>query len=181
MISSLSHIFSCQSFQIDSFSSINKEEFKSFWDRLKKLNRVEEKEVTSLNDCSWCCNSVTWFRNVWFNWFKRSLTLFIFSKQVFHICSLDILSNNSQAFTSRSCWVQRLFKSSRKISESYLIQCCSCFTFFISHEVEASWDSSRVWEWDKEYWCFCTSTKCLTANFLLSDRIWKSRLDSAKT
>jgi len=138
LISNLSRIFSCQSSQVDSFSSVNRDEFESFWDCLKKLNRVEEKEVTSLNNCSWCYNSVTWFQNVWFNWFKRSLTLFIFSKQVFHICSFDILSNNSQAFTFRSCWVQRLFKSSRKISESCSTQCCNCFTFFISHEVEAS-------------------------------------------
>ena len=131
LIFSLSHIFSCQSFQIDSFSSVNKDEFKSFWDCLKKLNRVKEKEVTSLNDCSWCCYSVTWFQNVWFNWFKHSLTLFIFLKQVFHIYLLDILSNNSQAFTFKSCWVRRLFKSSRKISEFCSTQCCSCSTFFI--------------------------------------------------
>ncbi len=125
---------------------------------MKKLNKVKEKEVTSLNDCSWCCNSITWFQNIWFNWFKRSLTLFIFSKRVFHICSLDILSNSSQAFMSRSRWVWRLFKSSRKTSESCLTQCYSCFTFFISHEVEASWNSSKVWEWDKEYRCFHTTS-----------------------
>ncbi len=157
LISSLSRIFSCQSSQIDSFSSVNRDEFESFWNCLKKLNRIKEKEVPFLNDCSWCCNSVTWFQNVWFNWFKCSLTLFIFSKWLFHICSLDILLNSSQVFMSRSRWVQRLFKSSRKTSESCLTQCCNCFTFFISYEVKASWDLLRVWEWDKEYQCFHTT------------------------
>ena len=158
LISSLLRIFSYQSFQIDSFSSINRDEFESFWNRLKKLNKVEEKEVTSLNNCSWCCNSVTWFQNVWFNWFKCFLTLFIFLKQVFHICSLDILLNSSQAFMFRSHWVQKLFKSSRKTFESCSTQCCNCFTFFIFHKVEVSWDSLKVWEWDKEYQCFHTTS-----------------------
>ncbi len=151
LISSLSWIFSYQSSQINSFSSVNRDEFESFWNRLKKLNKVEEKEVTSLNDCSWCCNLVTWFQNIWFNWFECFLTLFIFLKRVFHICSLNILSNSSQTFTSRSCWVWRLFKSSRKTSESCSTQCCSYSTFFIFHEVKTLWDSSKIWEWDKKY------------------------------
>ena len=146
LIFSLSWIFSCQSSQINSFSSVNKDKFKSFWNHLKELNKVKKEEVISLKDHSWCCNSVTWFQNVWFNWFKHFLTLFIFSKRVFHIYSLDILSNNSQAFTFKSCWIQRLFKSSRKISESCLTQCCSCFKFLISQKVEAFRDSSKVWK-----------------------------------
>ncbi len=150
LISSLSWIFSCQSSQIDSFSSVNRDEFKSFWDRLNELNKIEEKEVTSLNDCSWCYASVNLFQSVWFNWFNHFLTWFIFSKWVFHICSLNILLNSSQAFTFKSRWVRRLFKSSRKTSESCSTQCCSCFTFFIFQRIEAFRDSLRVWKWDQD-------------------------------
>ncbi len=39
----------------------------------------------------------------------------------------------------------------------------------------------RIWIRKSDEWktTFHTSTKCSTANFLLDDRIWKSRLDSA--
>ncbi len=156
LISSLSRIFSCQSFQIDSFSSVNRNEFESFWDRLLNVKRIEINEMTSLVTRRWCCASVNLFWSVWFNWFNRFFARSIFSKRVFHICSLDILSNSLQAFTSRSRWVRRLFKSSRNTSESCLTQCCSCFTFFISQRIEAFRNSSRVWEWDTEWWRFYT-------------------------
>jgi len=97
--------------------------------------------VTSLVTRRWCCASVNLFWSVWFNWFNHFFAWSIFSKRVFHICSLDILSNNSQAFTSISHWVRRLFKSFRNTSESCLIQCCNCFTFFISQKIEAFRDS----------------------------------------
>ena len=105
------------------------------------MKRIEIDEVTSLVTRRWCCASVNLFWSVWFNWFNHFFAWSIFSKRFFHICSLDILSNNSQAFTSISHWVRRLFKSFRNTSESCLIQCCNCFTFFISQKIEAFRDS----------------------------------------
>ena len=55
LISSLSWIFSCQSSQKDSVSSVNRDEFESFWDRLNELNMMKEVEVSSLINRSWCC------------------------------------------------------------------------------------------------------------------------------
>jgi len=158
LISSLSRIFSCQSSQINSFSSVNRDEFESFWDCLLNVKRVEVDEVTSLVTCSWCCASVNLFWSVWFNWFDHFFAQSISSKRVFHICSLDILSNSSQAFTFKSRWVRRLFKSSRNTSESCLTQCCSCSTFFIFQKIEAFRSSSKVWEWDKDWRRFHTKS-----------------------
>ncbi len=149
LISSLSWIFSYQSFQKDSVSSVNKDEFESFWDRLNELNMMKEVEVFSLVNCSWCCSFIIWSWSFLRFKFDHSFTRLISLKQVFHICSLSILSNNSQASTSRSRWVWRLFKSSRKTSESCSTQYCSCFTFLISQRVETFRDSSSAWEWGK--------------------------------
>jgi hypothetical protein len=156
LIFNLSRIFSCQSFQMSSVSFVNRDEFKSFWDCLLNVKRIEVNEVTFLVTCSWCCASVNLFWNVWFNWFNRFFAQSISSKWVFHICLLDILSNNSQAFIFKSRWVQRLFKSSRNTSESCLTQCCNCFTFFIFQKIEAFRNSLKVWEWDKDWQHFYT-------------------------
>ena len=158
LISSLLQIFSCQSFQIDSFSSVNKDEFKSFWNRLNELNMMKEVEVSSLINCSWCCSFISWSWSFLRFKFNHSFAWSIFSKRVFYICSLNILSNNSQASTFRSHWVQRLFKSFKKTSESCLTQCCSCFTFLISQRIETFRDSLSVWEWGMNWWCFHTKS-----------------------
>ena len=141
LISNLSRIFSCQSFQKDSVSSVNRNEFKSFWDRLNELNMMKEIKVSSLVNCSQCCSFIIWSWSFLRFRFDYSFAWSIFLKQVFHICSLNILSNSSQAFTFKSRWVQRLFKSSRKTFESYSTQCCSCFTFLISQKIETFRDS----------------------------------------
>jgi len=167
LISSLSWIFFYQSSQINSFSSVNRYEFKSFWNHLNELNKIKEKEVIFLIDCSWCCASINLFQSVWFNWSDHSLTWFIFSKWVFYICLLDILLNSLQAFTSKSRWVWRLFKSSRNTFESCLIQCCNYFTFFIFQRIEAFRDSLKVWEWDKGWWHF--RTKSILRYFKMQD------------
>ncbi len=163
LISSLSWIFSYQSSQKDSVSSVNKDEFESFWDRLNELNMMKEVEVSSLVNRSQCCSFIIWSWSFLRFRFNRSFTQSISSKRVFHICSLSILSNSSQASTFRSRWVRRLFKSSRKTSESCLTQCCSCFTFLISQRIETFRDSSSVWEWGKNWRCFCT--KSVLRNF----------------
>ncbi len=144
LISNLSRIFSCQSSQIDSFSSVNRDEFESFWDCLNELNMMKEVKVSSLVNRSWCCSFISWSWSFLRFKFNHSFAWSIFSKWVFHICSLSILSNSSQASTSRSRWVWRLFRSSRKTSESCSTQCCSCFTFLISQRVETFRDSSSV-------------------------------------
>ncbi len=120
LIFSLSRIFSCQSFQKDSVSSVNKDEFESFWNCLNELNMMKEVEVSSLVNCSWCCSFIMWSWNFLKFRFNYSFAWLISLKWVFHICSLNILSNSSQTSTFRSHWVQRLFKSSRKTSESCL-------------------------------------------------------------
>ncbi len=163
LIFNLSRIFSCQSSQKDSISSVNRDEFESFWDRLNKLNMMKEVKVSSLVNCSRCCSFIIWSWSFLRFRFNHSFAWSISSKQVFHICSLSILLNNSQASTSKSCWVQRLFKSSRKTSKSCSIQCCSCFTFLISQRIETFRDSSSVWKWDKNWWCF--RTKSVLRNF----------------
>ncbi len=132
LISSLSRIFSCQSSQIDSFSSVNRDEFKSFWNHLNELNMMKEVEVSSLVNHSRCYSFISWSWSFLRFRFDHSFAWLIFLKWVFHICSLSILSNSSQTSTFRSRWVWRLFKSSRKTSESCLTQCCSCSTFLIS-------------------------------------------------
>ena len=163
LISSLSWIFSCQSFQKDSISSVNRDEFESFWNRLNELNMMKEVKVSFLVNRSRCCSFIIWswsFLRFRFNYsFAWSISL----KRVFHICSLSILSNSSQAFTFKSHWVRRLFKSSRKTSESCLTQCYSCFTFLIFQRVETFRDSLNVWEWDKNWRCF--HTKSVLRNF----------------
>ncbi len=170
LISSLSWIFSCQSFQKDSVSSVNKDEFESFWNHLNELNMMKEVEVSSLVNCSRCCSFIIWSWSFLRFRFNHSFAWLISLKQVFYICSLSILSNSSQASTSRSRWVWRLFRSSRKTSESCLTQCCSCFTFLIFQRVETFKDSSSVWEWDKNWWCF--HMKSVLRNF---DR-WEDNL-----
>ncbi len=149
LIFSLSQIFSCQLSQKDSVSSVNRDEFESFWNRLNELNMIKEVEVSSLINRSWCCSFIIWSWSFLRFRFNHFFTWSISLKQVFHICSLSILSNNSQAFTFKFYWVQRLFKSSRKTSESCLTQCCNCFTFLIFQKVETFRDSLNVWEWDK--------------------------------
>ncbi len=62
--------------------------------------------------------------------------------------------NSRHDFNIKSRWVWRLFRSSRKTSESCSIQCCSCFTFLIFQKVETFRNSLSVWEWDKNWWCF---------------------------
>jgi len=119
LISNLSRIFSCQLSQKDYVSSVNRDEFESFWDRLNELNMMKEVEVSSLVNCSRCCSFIIWSWSFLRFRFNHSFAWSISSKQVFHICSLSILSNNSQASTSRSRWVRRLFRSSRKTSECY--------------------------------------------------------------
>ncbi len=163
LIFSLSRIFSCQLSQKDSVSSVNRDEFESFWNRLNELNMMKEVEVSSLVNCSRCCSFIIWSWSFLKFKFNRSFAWSIFSKQVFYICSLKILSNNSQASTSRSRWVWRLFRSSRKTSESCLTQCCSCSTFLISQRIETFRDLLNVWEWDMNWWCFCT--KSVLRNF----------------
>ncbi len=146
LISSLLQIFSYQSFQIDSFLSVNRDEFESFWNRLNELNMMKEVEVSSLVNCSRCCSFISWSWSFLRFKFNHSFAQSIFLKWIFHIYSLSILSNNSQASTFKSCWVQRLFKSSRKTSESCSTQCCNCFTFLISQRIETFRDSLNVWE-----------------------------------
>ncbi len=51
LIFSLSRIFSCQSSQKDFVSSVNRDEFKDFWDRLNELNMMKEVKVSSLVNC----------------------------------------------------------------------------------------------------------------------------------
>ncbi len=163
LIFSLSRIFSCQSFQKDSVSSVNKDEFESFWNRLNELNMMKEVEVSSLVNCSRCCSFIIWSWSFLRFKFNHSFAWSISLKRVFHICLLSILSNSSQASTSRSRWVWRLFRSSRKTSESCSTQCCSCFTFLISQRIKTFRDSLNVWEWGKNWWCFCT--KSVLRNF----------------
>ena len=170
LTSSLSRIFSCQSSQKDSVSSVNRDEFKSFWDRLNELNMMKEVEVFSLVNRSQCCSFIIWSWSFLRFRFNHSFAWLISLKRVFHICSLSILSNNSQTSTFKSRWVQRLFKSSRKTSESCLTQCCSCFTFLIFQRIETFRDSLSVWEWGKNWWCF--RTKSVLRNF---DR-WEDNL-----
>ena len=141
LISSLLQIFSYQSFQIDSFLSVNRDEFESFWNRLNELNMMKEVEVSSLVNCSRCCSFISWSWSFLRFKFNHSFAQSIFLKWVFYICSLRILLNSSQASTSRSRWVWRLFKSSRKSSESCLTQCYSCSTFLISQKIETFRDS----------------------------------------
>ncbi len=163
LISSLSWIFSCQSSQKDSVSSVNKDEFESFWDCLNELNMMKEVKVSFLVNWSQCCSFIIWswsFLRFRFNcFFAQSIS----SKWVFHIYSLSILLNSSQASTFRSRWVQRLFKSSRKTSESCSTQCCNCFTFLIFQRVKTFRNSSSVWEWGKNWRCF--HTKSVLRNF----------------
>ncbi len=163
MISNLSRIFSCQLSQKDYVSSVNRDEFESFWDRLNELNMMKEVEVSSLVNRSRCCSFIIWSWSFLRFRFDRFFAWSISSKQVFHIYSLNILSNNSQASTFKSRWVWRLFKSSRKTSESCLIQYCSCFTFLIFQRIETFRDSLNVWEWDKNWRCFYT--KSVLRNF----------------
>ncbi len=146
LIFSLSWIFSCQSFQKDSVSSVNKDEFESFWNHLNELNMMKEVEVSFLVNYSWCCSFIIWSWSFLRFKFNHSFAWSISSKRVFHICSLSILSNSSQISTFRSRWVWRLFKSSRKTSESCLTQCCSCFTFLIFQRVETFRNSLNVWK-----------------------------------
>ncbi len=115
---------------------------------------MKEVEVSSLVNCSQCCSFIIWSWSFLRFRFNHSFAWSISSKWIFHICSLSILSNSSQTSTSRSRWVWRLFKSSRKTFESCLTQCCSCSTFLISQKIETFRDSSSVWEWGKNWWCF---------------------------
>ncbi len=131
---------------------------------------MKEVEVSSLVNRSRCCSFISWSWSFLRFRFNRSFAQSIFSKQVFHICSLSILSNSSQASTSRSRWVWRLFKSSRKTSESCSTQCCNCSTFLIFQRIETFRDSSSVWEWGMNWRCF--HTKSVLRNF---DR-WEDNL-----
>ncbi len=124
---------------------------------------MKEVEVSSLVNHSRCCSFISWSWSFLRFRFDYSFAWSISSKQVFHICSLSILSNSSQASTFRSRWVWRLFKSSRKTSESCLTQCYSCFTFLIFQRIKTFRDSSSVWEWGMNWWCF--HTKSVLRNF----------------
>ncbi len=124
---------------------------------------MKEVEVSSLVNCSQWCSFIIWSWSFLRFRFDHSFAWSISSKRVFHICSLSILSNSSQAFTFKSRWVRRLFKSSRKTSESCSIQCCNYFTFLISQRIKTFRDSLNVWEWGKNWRCF--HTKSVLRNF----------------